>query len=201
MNCHDTHKNNSLDRICQSCGGHESCTRRPFLSRHMTHAETIRTLFGTILSFNNLHELQDGCHVIDHNYGSQGNEYKHGITFKYYSGDVAVDYEKLKSFFISRVKSFKSANSYSQLGEAFHPLLDSYLSLNERVEFSLDYFTYDRPNSILNEMYLSSSFMPSKITNMLTLHNFILNMPSSASENDIGMLFEAWLISHSDKYN
>lgn len=203
LNCYMTHNNNSTARNCPACGGSETCSLRPYTnSKHMVHADVIKTLFQPILSNVDLHSFQDGCQYVDNFRFSEGDEYKHALTYKFYSEDVKVEYEKLKSYFVLKIRSFLSSNSYTTLGEALHPLFDCYITVEERVEYSIPYFVYFPPQSLINEQYLLPySHQFSHVSNIVLLYNYIINLNSAATTQQIGQLFEAWRISHSAKYN
>ncbi|MDE5945416.1 MAG: hypothetical protein K2G93_07530 [Rikenella sp.] len=159
------------------------------------HNKMIETGQYVYLTKEQCDQVKTGSQAIDVSYQSEGYEYKHGM---YYQGGGDETRQAaltmMSRHFVAWGKEFAKYKSYYSLGEALHPILDTYVPLQTRIDM-LSYYSYNRPQSIVNGsqiVYYTHSM--TYCTNALKyICTALQNLSSSATESDVANIFYQWL--------
>lgn len=184
-NCTSQHLNDPPCALCyysrSECNDYRE--DRYVTSTHV-HYQVIRDLARSFLSSANMHHFQHGSASTDSGCNTPGYEYVHNLRLSNESPLEA--YNKIRNWFIAKVKFYKSSN-YTGMGEALHPVLDWYLPVSQRQQM-LNYYSY---HSFVN-IFPYSPQLSSRNSDVLQLHNSIVNLPQQPSDSQIGTLLDNW---------
>lgn len=157
------------------------------------HEEMLKNIFANELTYGEFKYFRDGSHTIDaYEYQTSGNEYLHGM--RYYTDNQNNALTNMKNHFIQKMRGFVQSGDMLALGEGFHPILDTYLDLETRKNMLASY-SYATLYNIVHGMNAAPyTINPTPCTDAVTyIYNALSNLPSSASDEQIGAIFDQWV--------
>lgn len=104
----------------------------------------------------------------------------------------------MRNLFIDNIRMFiyfgPESYSFYYLGVALHPVVDTYIPTDKRIEM-LNYYSYDSKYNIINGQYIIPyEYDASHCTKAVKyIYNAAQNLASSASDAEIGAIFDGWL--------
>lgn len=157
------------------------------------HEEMLKNIFAEELTYGEFKYFRDGSHTIDaYEYQTSGNEYLHGM--RYYTDNQNNALTNMKNHFIQKMRGFVQYGDMLALGEGFHPILDTYLDMETRKNMLASY-SYAALYNIVHGMNAAPyAINPTPCTEAVTyIYNALSNLPSSASDEQIGAIFDQWV--------
>lgn len=160
---------------------------------HMHHV-MVDPLMHKELTKEECEMVKAGSNAIDVSYLNEGNEYKHGL---YVTGNDELHKAALimmSRHFTAWAGDFVRYGSYYSLGYALHPIMDTYVPVQTRIDM-MSYYTYRNLWNIVdgsNVVPYTSSTGPS-ISAVRYVCTALKALPSSATESDISAVFHQWL--------
>lgn len=158
------------------------------------HNKMIETGQYVYLTKEQCDQVKAGSQAIDVSYQSEGYEHKHGMY--YHGGDEThqAALTMMSRHFVAWGKEFAKYKSYYSLGEALHPILDTYVPLQTRIDM-LSYYSYSRPQSIVDGSKIvyythSMTYCTQALKYVCTA---LQGLSSSATDSDVANIFHQWL--------
>ncbi|MDE6499199.1 MAG: hypothetical protein K2K83_00650, partial [Rikenella sp.] len=158
------------------------------------HNKMIETGQYGYLTKEQCEQVKAGSQAIDVSYQSEGYEHKHGMY--YHGGDETrqAALTMMSRHFVAWGKDFAKYKSYYSLGEALHPILDTYVPLQTRIDM-LSYYSYSRPQSIVDGSKIvyythSMTYCTQALKYVCTA---LQGLSSSATDSDVANIFHQWL--------
>lgn len=186
--------------VCEICGRLVCSHPKPDDSDYQPvvlptmHQDMLLDILGDSLSRQQYLQLRGGSNLIDHDYQSRGDEHMHGLYVYGDNSSQSVALTKMRNYFIYKMRGFIQTNDMYALGEGLHPVLDTYIELQKRVDM-LNYYSYEQKLNIVHGMnggpYI---YNPAPCTEaVLYIYNTLLNLPYIATDAQIGAIFDHWV--------
>ena len=158
------------------------------------HEDMLMDIFNIFLSRPDFLQVRGGSNLIDHDYQSRGDEYRHGL---YVYGDnitQSIAQTKMRDNFIYKMGGFVRNRDMASFGEGLHSILDTYVEIQTRVNM-LNYYTYDNKLNVVHGMNASPYIHnPVPCTEAAQfIYDALKALPSTASDTEVGAVFDQWV--------
>lgn len=165
----------------------------PYVS---VHYDLLNTVLGYLFTDNEtgFKELDRGCDGLDRNFQLVGDEYLHGIYGYRDNSSQNTAKAQMRSHFISRMGQFVRSGSWMSFGEGLHPVLDTYISLQDRIDM-LGYYSYETMRNIVD----GQNIAPYTINSapcwqaVLLILSELNTLEPTATDAQIGAVFDKWV--------
>ena len=186
--------------VCEICGkficNHIFEEEGPLIPYVITVHETmLSNIFAYEFSIDEYQIVREASHFVDNDHNSQyiGNEYLHGMFVWEDNNSRNIAYEKLRTYFIQKMKLYVNGKNLMYFGEGIHPVLDTYVDLQTRIDM-LDYYSYNMKGNIIHglncALYVND---PAPCTNaVLYIYSALNELPSTATDAQVGAVFDQW---------
>lgn len=191
------------DKTCKTCGL-TLCPhlfpdlyeeRPPYVPEVIVHEKMLLEIFDKIFSEDSYLLIRNGSHGIDvdADYQKAGYEYLHGMFVWEDNNSRDKAYTKMRNHFIQKMGAYVRGQNLAMLGEGLHPVLDTYVDLQTRIDM-LDYYSFNMKGNIIHglncALYVDD---PQPCTDaVLYIFNTLLELPSTATDAQIGAVFDHW---------
>lgn len=186
--------------VCEICGRIVCAHLKPDDSNYhpiilpTMHEDMLLDILSDGLTRQQYLQLRGGSNLIDHDYQYAGDEYMHGLYVYGDNSSQSAAYTKMRNYFIYKMQGFIQTNDMYALGEGLHPVLDTYIELQKRVDM-LNYYSYDQKLNIVHGMnggpYVNN---PTPCTEAVRyIYNTLLYLPCIATDAEIGAVFDHWV--------
>ena len=191
------------DKTCPTCGL-TLCPhlfpelyeeRPPYVPEVVVHEQMLLEIFDKIFSADSYLAIKNGSHGIDvdADYQKAGYEYLHGMFVWENNNSRDEAYTKMRNHFIQKMGAYVRGRNLTMFGEGLHPVLDTYVDLQTRIDM-LDYYSFNTKGNIIHglncALYVDD---PVPCTNaVLYIFNTLLDLPSTATDAQIGAVFDHW---------
>lgn len=163
--------------------------------------DLLRATLSSLVTSDLFQRMLDGSYGIDQEYQNQGDEYRHGLYVPGYNNEQSIAFNNMRNLFIQYVQGYLYLTSESEILEAFyylgvalHPIADHYIPYQTRVNM-LNFYAYNTPQPILGGTYIvpyTSDKEPCTKA-VKYIFNAVQNLKASASDSEIGAIFDQWL--------
>ena len=159
------------------------------------HEVMLQEIFDGEFSVGNYIYVKNGSHSVDSDpdYQTAGYEHLHGMYVWEDNNSRNIAYEKLRNYFIQKMGFYINGKNLMYFGEGIHPVLDTYVDLQTRIDM-LDYYSYNTKGNIIHglncALYVND---PDPCTDaVLYIYNTLNELPSTATNEQIGAVFDHW---------
>lgn len=138
-------------------------------------------------------EIKKGCFGIDINYQNQDYMYMHGLYLTGSDDDQRRAHQLMRNHFINWALEYIFNDSYYCLGKALHPIADTYVPVQTRINM-LSFYSYGTIWNIVDGRFVTpytSDLGPG--TQALTYLCNALKGVADPTPNAIGAIFDRWL--------
>ena len=169
--------------------------RPPYVPEVVVHEQMLLEIFNKTFSIGNFQAVKNGSHGIDTDadYQKTGYEYLHGIYVWENNNSRDEAYTKLRNHFIQKMGAFVRGKNMTLFGEGLHPVLDTYVDLQTRIDM-LDYYSFNMKGNIIHglncALYVDD---PKPCTDaVLYIYNALFDLPLTATDAEVGAIFDQW---------
>lgn len=158
------------------------------------HEGIINDMLGYLLTVETFRDMRMGCHVADQSYRSEGYEYLHGLYVYRDNMSQSAALKQMRDHFIFRMGYYVRDRSFTQLGEGLHPLLDTYLEVQLRIDM-LDYYSYEFKHNIVEGHNVAPYTINSApcVNAILFVYGELNVLEETATDEQIGGVFDRWV--------
>lgn len=168
----------------------------PVIPYVAVHYNFLNTVLGYLFTDNGtgFKELDRGCDGLDRNFQLAGDEYLHGIYGYRDNSSQSTAKAQMRSHFISRMGQFIRSDSWMSFGEGLHSVLDTYISLQDRIDM-LGYYSYETMRNIVD----GQNIAPYTINSapcwqaVLLILSELNTLEPTATDAQIGAIFDKWV--------
>lgn len=140
-------------------------------------------------------EVKNGSYGTDLFEQGQGYEHVHGLYELTGDGEAQNKaHTKMRDYFILNAQAFVYHDSYYHLGKALHPIVDTYVLPQTRIDM-LGYYSYNSKLNIVNGsnvIPITSSTGPC-VSAIKYVYDALLKLPSKPTAEQTGAVFDGWL--------
>ena len=158
------------------------------------HEEMFKAALKSLLTADQYEDTKSGSYAIDINYQSENYEYMHGLCFTGNDDMKRTALVTMRRHFYGWAKDFLNYGSYYSLGLALHPIADTYVPVQTRIDM-LNYYSYRSMQNIVdgsNVVPYSSDTGPSKRA-LQYIYNALVKLNKTSTEDEINAIFDGWL--------
>ena len=184
-----------LPKYCIVCGRTDCNGKHPGLvptPPYIVQEIMLKNTLSDKLSRERYEEVKNGSYAADLFDQGQGYEHIHGLYEMMSDRNEA--HLKMRDYFILNAQAFVYHDSYYHLGQALHPIIDTYVLLQTRIDM-LQYYSYGQKLNIVdgsNVVPYTSSIGPcNKAINYV--YDAILKLPKKPTIEQAGAVFDGWL--------
>ena len=188
--------------VCKLCGnwyclhlGNIPGSNPSETSPHIEQAKMLGVILSDKLTAEQFNEVLSGSYAADQPYfQSAGYEYIHGLYVAGYNDEHQTAYSNMRNHFINRAGMFLRYNSYYHLADALHPVLDTYVEKQTRLDM-LEYYSYTTMQIIPYNMNLNPyNSDPASCTKAVRyIYNALVTLGGSATDDQIASVFDHWV--------
>lgn len=160
------------------------------------HQHMLKDIFANVLSAGEYKFVKNGSHFIDASseYQNAGYEYLHGMYVYQDNTSHTIAQTQMRNNFINKMAGFVRAGDMWSLGEGFHPVLDTYVELQVRIDM-LNYYSYamkgNAVHGLNSALYVNN---PAHCTEaVMYIFNALKALPTTASDTQIAAVFDQWV--------
>lgn len=183
---------------CNFCGRTDCGGYHPDISPtppYIVQETMLNNTLKKVLTSEQFVSVRNGSYATDLFDQGQGYEHVHGIYLLTSDGtEQSEAHTKMRDYFILNAQAFIYHGSYCHLGKALHPIVDTYVPLQERINM-LGYYSYNSKLNIVN----GSNVVPiSTSTGPCTqainyVYNALMKLPKQPTAEQTGAIFDGWL--------
>ena len=183
-------------KFCIICGRTDCNGKHPDLVPTPPYIvqETILTdILSKVLTKEQFEGVKNGSYAADsYPYQSESYEFIHGL----YIGEEtrSEGHAQMRQFFIHNAQAFVYHGSYYHLGMALHPIIDTYILVQTRIDM-LSFASYRNTWNIVDGRFIIPyTSDPAPCTKAITyIYEQLSKLSGSDTYNTIGAVFDGWL--------
>lgn len=189
-----------VPKFCERCGSPDcpntniqfpsnSCPPPPYVVQ-----ESILKNILSSLTQEQFRELNFGSYATDMYHQSLGDEIMHGL---YYTGDDEVQrvaHASMRAYFVNMAQAFVYHRSYYHLGRALHPIVDTYILVQSRIDMLIPY-SYGTIWNIVDGRFVTpyTSDRGPCTQAVKYIYNALVKLPQTATKAQVEAVFDGWL--------
>lgn len=198
-NCPDTPV---TDPFCKYCGilncktDHTLGPDKPTVPPpYVVQQEMLTAVLGRSVTQQQFTDIIEGTYTTDLYEQSQGSEHVHGLYVLTGDGeDQSKAHTKMRDYFVLNAQAFVYHDSYYHLGKALHPIIDTYVLPQTRIDM-LGYYSYNSKLNIVNGSnvipYTSSQGPCSEAIKFI--YTELMKLEGAYQNDAVGNVFDRWL--------
>lgn len=185
-------------KYCDFCGRTDCDGYHPNIGPtppYIVQEAMLKSVFNNVLTNEQYEEVKNGSYGTDLFEQGQGYEHIHGLYVLTSGGtEQSEAHIKMRDYFILNAQAFIYHGSYCHLGKALHPIIDTYVMPQERIDM-LGYYSYNSKLNIVNGsnvIPITTSTAPcTRAINYV--YDALLKLPSKPTAEQVGAVFDGWL--------
>lgn len=189
------------DPFCKYCGAlncridHAIYPDQPIVPPpYVVQQEMLMNVLRYSVNQSQFSDIINGTYSTDLYYQNKGEEYIHGLFVDTDNTSQAKAHDQMRNYFILYAQAFVAHDTYYALGKALHPIIDTYVMLQTRIDM-LEYYTYQTKRNIVDgSNIIPFTVSPGPCANAIQfVYNELMKQEATVTAEAIGNIFDRWL--------
>lgn len=158
------------------------------------HEGILTDILGYLFTTEEFLLLKGGSHTVDWNYQNAGDEYLHGMYVYRDGTSQQTAQTQMRNYFISKMRGFVQTGDLGTFGEGIHPVLDTYMELQPRIDM-LNYYSYEFKHNTIQGQFVAPYTINSYPCRQAVqfIWSSLYKMETTVTDAQIGAVFDKWV--------
>ena len=158
------------------------------------HEGILTDILGYLFTTEEFLQLKGGSHTVDWNYQNAGEEYLHGMYVYRDGTSQQTAKTQMRNYFIGKMRGFVQTGNLATFGEGIHPILDTYMELQPRIDL-LNYYSYEFKRNTVDGQFVAPYTINSYPCRQAVqfIWSSLYKMETTVTDAQIGAIFDKWV--------